>query len=350
MKSRQIVCIQLAVCAALASWLSSSAPFAAEQKANATGTWKWSFTTQSGQTFETTLKLKQEGDKITGAVVGRDGAETAIAEAGIKGGEIAFTVTRERNGQKFTTKYRGKLAGDTIKGSSESERDGQTTKRDWEAKRGAAAGDPTGTWKWSYTGQDGQARESTLKLKMAEGKLTGTLTGRGGTDTAISDAVLKGDEISFAVTRERNGEKFTSKYAGKISGDVIKGKTEMASGDQTRSRDWEAKREKAADATGTWQWKMTLPDGTVMERSAKLKQEGDKLSGAIAGRDGTERPIEEGKVQAGEVSFQVTFERDGNKVAIKYRGKVEGDSLKGKIESNFGGEARSFDWDAARGK
>lgn len=352
MKSRLTIWIQLAVCALLAGWLTVSAVSAAESKADATGTWKWSFTTQDGQTFETTLNLKQDGDKLTGAVVGRDGAESPIADATIKGDEIAFSVTRERNGQKYTTKYSGKLSGDTIKGSRESERDGQSTKRDWEAKRGGAAGGPTGTWKWSYASQDGTARESTLKLKVADGKLTGALAGRSGTETAISEATLKGDEIAFAVVRERNGQKSTAKYAGKISGDTIKGKIEMTFGDQTRTRDWEAKREKAAggDATGTWQWKITLQDGTTMERSAKLKQDGEKLTGVTVGRDGAERPIEEGKVAGGEVSFQITFERDGNKTAIKYRGKVEGDSLKGKIESNFGGEARTMDWDAKRAK
>jgi hypothetical protein len=102
--------------------------------------------------------------------------------------------------------------------------------------------DPTGTWKWTTTGQGGQTRETTLKLKLEGDKLTGTISGRGG-DTAISEAKLKGDEISFQVTREFNGNKVTSKYNGKISGNSIKGKVETDRGGQTRSRDWEAKKE-----------------------------------------------------------------------------------------------------------
>ena len=47
-------------------------------------------------------------------------------------------MTREFNGNKFTTKYAGKISGDTIKGKAESERDGQARSRDWEAKREAA--------------------------------------------------------------------------------------------------------------------------------------------------------------------------------------------------------------------
>jgi hypothetical protein len=39
------------------------------------------------------------------------------AAAKYKDGELSFTITRERNGQKMTTKYAGKVSGDTIKGS-----------------------------------------------------------------------------------------------------------------------------------------------------------------------------------------------------------------------------------------
>jgi hypothetical protein len=109
---------------------------------------------------------------------------------------------------------------------------------------GADKVDPTGTWKWSFTGQNGQARETTLKLKKDGDKISGTVSGRNG-DTAIENAKLNGDEISFEVTREFNGNKMTSKYNGKISGDTIKGKSESKNRDgETRSRDWEAKREK----------------------------------------------------------------------------------------------------------
>jgi len=106
----------------------------AEDKAGPTGTWKWSIEFNN-QKRETTLKLKLEGDKLTGAIVGRNNRETPIQDGKFKDGEISFTVVRERNNQKFTTKYSGKLTGDTIKGKIEFERDGQAQSRDWEAKR-----------------------------------------------------------------------------------------------------------------------------------------------------------------------------------------------------------------------
>ncbi len=105
-----------------------------DDKPNPTGTWKWS-SGMGNQARETTLKLKLEGDKLTGAVAGRNNQETAIEDATFKDGEVSFKVTRERNGNKSVTKYKGKVSGDTIKGKSESERDGKPQTRDWEAKR-----------------------------------------------------------------------------------------------------------------------------------------------------------------------------------------------------------------------
>jgi len=112
--------------------------------------------------------------------------------------------------------------------------------------------DPAGTWTWSTPGRNGgPARESTLKLKVEGDKLTGSVTtpGRQGAEpraTDIENGKIKGDEISFSVTREFNGNKMTSKYSGKVGADSIKGKMEFERNGETQSRDWEAKRAPAA--------------------------------------------------------------------------------------------------------
>jgi hypothetical protein len=106
----------------------------ADDKPNPTGTWKWKVEI-NGQEREFTLKLKLDGDKLTGAMVGRDGTDTAIEDAKYKDGELSFKVTRERDGNKFTIKYSGKVSGDKLKGKSEVERDGETVKREFEATR-----------------------------------------------------------------------------------------------------------------------------------------------------------------------------------------------------------------------
>jgi len=98
-----------------------------------TGTWKWEVKFND-QTHEVTLKLKLEGDKLTGAMSGRNG-EIAIEDGQYKDGDLSFSITRERDGKKMTSKFSGKLTGDTITGKTEFERDGKSQSRDWEAKR-----------------------------------------------------------------------------------------------------------------------------------------------------------------------------------------------------------------------
>ena len=98
------------------------------------GTWKWTVKRQNND-VEQTLKLKQDGDKVTGTISGMGGQETEIKDATFKDGTLAFAVTRKgRNNQETTTKDSGKVEGDTIKGKIERE-GGNGQARDWEAKR-----------------------------------------------------------------------------------------------------------------------------------------------------------------------------------------------------------------------
>jgi hypothetical protein len=101
---------------------------------DATGTWKWT-ATFGDKSIDSTVKLKQEGDKLTGVYVGRNNMETPISEGTVKDNVVSFKVVREFNGNKFESKYSGTLSGDTIKGKSSFQRDGQSQDRDWEAKR-----------------------------------------------------------------------------------------------------------------------------------------------------------------------------------------------------------------------
>lgn len=124
------------VAAACALAVGGSGLAADAKKGDVTGTWKWEFMGQGGNTLSFTLKLKQEGDKVTGVLIGpREGAETKIEDGKVKDGEVSFSVTRERDGNKFTSKYKGKVSGDTIKGKVTFNFGGEERERDWEAKR-----------------------------------------------------------------------------------------------------------------------------------------------------------------------------------------------------------------------
>src|SRR5437867_2305172 len=63
-----------------------------------------------------------------------------------------------------------------------------------------------GTWRWNFTMPDGATTRPKLTLTMRDGKLTGTSSFRPGTQTAITNAVLIGDELRFQVIRQREGQ------------------------------------------------------------------------------------------------------------------------------------------------
>lgn len=119
------------VCLALGLVMSSAW---AQDKPNATGTWLVKFMTPDGNTIEYTLKLKQEGEKLTGVGI-REDRESPIDKGMIKGNELSFQTTREAGGQKIVATYKGKLTGDTIKGKIEAKVGDQDFSIDWEAKR-----------------------------------------------------------------------------------------------------------------------------------------------------------------------------------------------------------------------
>jgi hypothetical protein len=207
----------------------------------------------------------------------------------------------------------------------------------------------TGNWKWSVTTQNGDTFESTAKLKQDGEKLTGTVNGRFG-ESEITDGSVKGADVKFQAKRERDGQSFVVKYSGKLAADSIKGKIEFERDGNTVSRDWEAKREAAKSAAaGKWNTALILPDGNRIEGVLNLKQNGDKLDGSVI-LNQNETPIQEGKIAGDTINFKVLRQRDGRTVTSKYKLKVNGDDLKGKVESDWSGDWQTLDWEATRAK
>ena len=81
--------------------------------------------------------------------------------------------------------------------------------------------DISGKWTAQVPGRDGQPQETTFTFKVEGDKVTGTVSGRQG-DTPFADGKISGDEISFTVTRERQGATIKQLYKGKVSGEEIK--------------------------------------------------------------------------------------------------------------------------------
>ena len=121
--------------------LAMTTPFSlaahAEDKKDAVkidGTWTWTYKTREGQDATAKLKLKQDGEKVTGTYIARAGQEDPVQNGKLVGDQLTFDVTREIGGQKMKFEYKGKVEGDTITGKITFGRD-RPTPHDWEAKR-----------------------------------------------------------------------------------------------------------------------------------------------------------------------------------------------------------------------
>jgi hypothetical protein len=95
-----------------------------------TGTWQW--TTPKGIG---TLRLKQEGDKITGVMV-RKAGDLKVEDGIFKGGAMSIRVPGGTpGGQVMVHMYQGKLMGDIIKGSATIVLPDKVVAGEWEARR-----------------------------------------------------------------------------------------------------------------------------------------------------------------------------------------------------------------------
>ena len=207
-----------------------------------TGNWHYQINL-GGNDLDLLLSLKQEGDKVTGKVSVAD-FELPISEGKIAGNAISFTVAVDRDDMKFTSKYKGAVAGDTIKGKIHSDRGGQDHEYDWNATRDkavASSSNATGTWKWVLVTDSGDSLDLSLKLKQDGEKLTGVVI-VGDNEVPISDGLVKDNEVTLTVTREQDGKTQVSKFKGTLEGDTIKGKIDSDWSGEKRNYPWNAKR------------------------------------------------------------------------------------------------------------
>jgi len=83
---------------------------------------------------------------------------------------------------------------------------------------------------------------------------------------------------------------------------------------------------------------------------ATFKKDGDKYAGSISGlRPGMEASLKDIKVDGDKVTAKSEVESPQGNIVINYNFVVQGDSMKGKGEVEFGGQTYGFDFDLKRG-
>ena len=96
----------------------------------------------------------------------------------------------------------------------------------------AMAADISGKWVGQVPGRNGTT-ENTFTLKQAGDQLTGTMTNQAG-EFPIKEGKVTGDDVSFKVTLEFNGNSIGLMFSGKVSGNELKMKRTREGSDQAQ--------------------------------------------------------------------------------------------------------------------
>lgn len=209
----------------------------------------------------------------------------------------------------------------------------------------AYAADPSaavGTWKWKFQMPDGAEVMPKLTIKQDGDTYSGTTEIRPGSAAPVKDLKVTGDQISFAVVREVNGQKAITRYSGNISGKHLTGKITSNWNGQEQSYDWTAKKMEGFE--GTWRWASFNRDSTL-----KIADESGKLTGAMGGGRGrSSTPVTNLVVKGNEISFQVEREFGETKFLTIYEGFLSGDKIVGNSRTVSTSTPRTNEWNATR--
>jgi len=108
----------------------------------------------------------------------------------------------------------------------------------------------------------------------------------------------------------------------------------------------------AAAADGKWTFKQRgRQQGAEVTMTLELKADGEKLTGTLM-REGSDMKteIKEGKITGQDISFVVVREFNGMERKTVYKGKIDGDAIKGNVINNRQGQEQSAEWVANRAK
>lgn len=172
---------------------------------------KWALTSETEQgTFTQNLTIFPD---MTGRYQFFDG-EIPVKDLKLDNNVVTFGIEMGFGDQVFELKFKGTLAGKELNGEFTSDQGASKAT----GKKLEAAGAAVGTWELTSTTQQG-TRTSTLTIK---DDMTGTYKGRQD-ETPIQDLKVDGDQISFKIVREFQGNSVTMEFKGKIEGTTLKG-------------------------------------------------------------------------------------------------------------------------------
>lgn len=206
---------------------------------------------------------------------------------------------------------------------------------------------------WDVTIESPQGKRTVVMVIKKDGeKLTGAMKSQRG-ERPLDSVAVKGDEITFVVTQQVQGQDMVMTYKGKVAKDSMAGEADFGG---FASGTWSAvpHKEDAAGAssaaaatpaapsaganniTGAWDFAVETGGGSGTP-GFTFKQDGENLTGTYKGQFG-EAPLT-GTVKGDDVKFTINISAGGQSMTVVYTGKITGkDSMKGTVSLGELGE------------
>lgn len=197
-----------------------------------------------------------------------------------------------------------------------------------------------GTWDITIDSPQGQ-NKAMLIIKKDGDKLSGAMKSARG-ERPIESVALTGNDVSFVMKANVQGQDMVFTYKGKVENESMKGDVDFggfASGTWSAVPHTEGAANPATAAaapqaggtnvTGEWNVSVETSAGSG-NPSFTFKQDGENLTGMYKGQLG-EGPLT-GTVKGSEIKFTIKLNAQGQDLTIVYTGTIESkDSMKGKV-------------------
>jgi hypothetical protein len=191
----------------------------------------------------------------------------------------------------------------------------------------ASAADVSGTWKGSFEFQ-GASIPLTFHLNVANGAVSGTVEGLPTTPAEIHDGKVDGDQVTFWINTDYEGNTYKIVYKGKVT----TGQIEFSFG--TEDGSWGATliakndaQPALASVTGNWKGSFDF-QGTSVPLTFHLAGSGGAVTGTVEGLPSTPAEIHDGKIEGDTLSFWINTDYEGNTYKIFYKGKISTQEIK----------------------
>ncbi|MEK6299088.1 MAG: hypothetical protein AABO41_00070 [Acidobacteriota bacterium] len=202
----------------------------------------------------------------------------------------------------------------------------------------------TGSWDITVDSPQGK-NTSMLVIKKDGDKLTAMMKSPRG-ERPLDSIAVKGDEITFTMTRPIQGQDMLFTYKGKVAKDSMGGdvdfgglatgtwsavphKEDAAGASAPAAAPPAAQSSGATNISGAWDFTVETSGGSGSP-GFTFKQDGENLTGTYKGQFG-EAPLN-GTVKGDDVNFSMNISAQGQSMTVVYKGKITGkDTMKGTV-------------------